>query len=61
MWLDSKAVNCPQKWGNFNRSRGQHQRRSYRWPSEDCRPPIQEFRHNYIPSDVLLETTKMLP
>ena len=17
MWLDSKAVNCPQKWGNF--------------------------------------------
>ena len=18
MWLDSKAVNCPQKWGNFN-------------------------------------------
>ena len=19
MWLDSKAVNCPQKWGNFNR------------------------------------------
>ena len=33
MWLDSKAVNCPQKWGNFSsciirvsgwyRSRGQ--------------------------------------
>ena len=19
MWLDSKAVNCPQKWGNFRR------------------------------------------
>ena len=19
MWLDSKAVNCPQKWGNFSR------------------------------------------
>ncbi len=18
MWLDSKAVNCPQKWGNFS-------------------------------------------
>ena len=18
VWLDSKAVNCPQKWGNFN-------------------------------------------
>ena len=21
MWLDSKAVNCPQKWGNFRRAR----------------------------------------
>ena len=21
MWLDSKAVNCPQKWGNFNNYR----------------------------------------
>ena len=21
MWLDSKAVNCPQKWGNFIISR----------------------------------------
>ena len=20
MWLDSKAVNCPQKWGNFRGS-----------------------------------------
>ena len=20
MWLDSKAVNCPQKWGNFRSS-----------------------------------------
>ena len=19
MWLDSKAVNCPQKWGNFRK------------------------------------------
>ena len=22
MWLDSKAVNCPQKWGNFNYRQG---------------------------------------
>ena len=21
MWLDSKAVNCPQKWGNFTLNR----------------------------------------
>ena len=21
MWLDSKAVNCPQKWGNFKQRR----------------------------------------
>ena len=20
MWLDSKAVNCPQKWGNFKQT-----------------------------------------
>ena len=22
MWLDSKAVNCPQKWGNFKQDKG---------------------------------------
>ena len=22
MWLDSKAVNCPQKWGNFTHAFG---------------------------------------
>ena len=24
MWLDSKAVNCPQKWGNFNDGEATH-------------------------------------
>ena len=24
MWLDSKAVNCPQKWGNFTHKFGRN-------------------------------------
>ena len=43
MWLDSKAVNCPQKWGNFSSSLGLdlylwlvHAAGSSSGPAQDC-------------------------
>ena len=61
MWLDSKAVNCPQKWGNFNpelegvRAWPQEPRRRHDLAERgcNCRVGTTEERSSRRPAAVL--------
>ena len=45
MWLDSKAVNCPQKWGNFKVERArQVERTRLGWNRQETARQSRERR-----------------
>ncbi len=52
MWLDSKAVNCPQKWGNFNDWIAWTSREVFGRPDDQLEAKLAETLESYAgPND----------